>query len=163
MLVFHDISSFDAENPIVGLLLQELDVAKRTWRVTLSKKASQRPSINFITQNRLNKLRNDRNNNNNDGGLSPPPSPLPFNIFQQQPPPLPPPPFSNFVTPPPPPPFSNFVTPPPPLPPPSLNNFEPLPSPPQLPLPTLNNFTISPPPQPSKPLSFGSQTIKATK
>ena len=27
MLVFHDISSFDAENPIVGLLLQELDVA----------------------------------------------------------------------------------------------------------------------------------------
>ena len=81
MLVFHDISTFDAENPIVGLLLQELDVAKRTWRVTLSKKASQRPSINFITQNRLNKLRNDRNNNN-DGGLSPPPSPLPFNIFQ---------------------------------------------------------------------------------
>lgn len=102
MLVFHNISTFDAENPIVGLLLQELDVAKRTWRVTLSKKASQRPSINFITQNRLNKLRNDRNNNNNDGGLSPPPSPPPFNIFQQQPPPLPPPPFNNFVTPPPP-------------------------------------------------------------
>ena len=151
MLVFHDISTFDAENPIVGLLLQELDVAKRTWRVTLSKKAPQRPSINFIIQNRLNKLRNDRNNNNNGGGLSPPPSPPPFNIFQQQPPPLPPPPFNN------------FVTPPPPLPPPSLKNFEPLPSPPQLPLPTLNNFTIPPPPQPSKPLSFGSQTIKATK
>ena len=36
-LVFQDISKFDTEDPIVGPLLKELVLVKKTWQVTLSK------------------------------------------------------------------------------------------------------------------------------
>ena len=36
-LVFQDISKFDTEDPIVGSLLKELVLVKKTWQVTLSK------------------------------------------------------------------------------------------------------------------------------
>ena len=56
-LVFEDISIFDAENPIVGSLLKELDVGKKDIASKLIKKAP-RPSIfhNYL-KNRLNKLK----------------------------------------------------------------------------------------------------------
>ena len=36
--LFEGISTFDAENPIVRSLLQELDIGKKIWRATLLKK-----------------------------------------------------------------------------------------------------------------------------
>ena len=102
-LVFQDISTFDAENAIVGSLLRELNLGKKDTASDLIKNVPQLPGIDFIIRNRLNKLRNNGNKNNDDSGLSPPPSPPPSNNFQQ---PSPPPPSS----------FNNF-SPPPPLPP----------------------------------------------
>ena len=98
-LVFQDISTFDAENPIVGSPLQEHNVGKNDMASHLIKKAPQPPGIDFIIQNRLNMLRNNRNNNNNDDGMSPPPSPLQFNNFQKPPPSPPPrtPSFNNLI------------------------------------------------------------------
>ena len=116
--VFQDISTFDAENSSIGLLLQELDLGKKdTASHLIKKKAPKLPGNDFIIQNRLNKLRNGGNNNNNDGLLPPPSAPLfnfskhhhyhpplpSFNNFIPAPSPLPPPPlFSNFILPPPP-------------------------------------------------------------
>ena len=55
-LVFGDISTFDAENPIVGSLLRELDVGKKDVAGDLIKKAPGPPGLDFVIQNRLNKL-----------------------------------------------------------------------------------------------------------
>ena len=79
--MFQDISTFDAEKPIVGSLLQELDAGKKDTVSDLIKKSPQPPGIDFIIQERLKKLRNNRNSNNNDDGLSPLPSLSPFNNF----------------------------------------------------------------------------------
>ena len=87
-------------NPIVGSLLWELDVGKKDLASNLIKKAPQPPGIDFILQNRLNKLQNDGNNNSNIIRLSLPPSPPPFNFQQPQPAS-----FNNFIPPPPPPPL----------------------------------------------------------
>ena len=119
-LVFQDISTIDAENPIVGLLLQELDLGKKGTASVLIKKAPKPPATDFIRQNRLNKLRNDGNNNNNIRLLLPPAAPK--DNFQQPPPPPPPSPS-----------FNDFILPPPPPSPPTLNSFivpppKPLPS-----------------------------------
>ena len=88
-LVFEDISTFDAENPIVGSLLKELDIGKKDVASKLMKKAPRPPILDDYLKNRLNKLKDrpepkDDDNNN----LSPPPSPPSF----PSPPPPPPPP-----------------------------------------------------------------------
>ena len=58
-LVFQDISTFDAQNPIVGSLLKELDVGKKDLANNLMKKAPP-ASIGSILQRRLNAVRNDK-------------------------------------------------------------------------------------------------------
>ena len=65
--------------PALACYYKNLIWAKRTLRVTLSKKAPKLPGNDFIIQNKLNKLRNGGNNNNN-GGLLPPPSAPLFNF-----------------------------------------------------------------------------------
>ena len=50
-LVFKDISSFDAENPIVGSLLRELDVGKKVVASDLVKNAPGPPGQDFAIQN----------------------------------------------------------------------------------------------------------------
>ena len=92
-LVFEDISTFDAENPIIGSLLRELDVKKKVLANDVIKGAPTLPSRDYEIQNRLNRLKDcqePKNNNNNN--LSPPPSLLP------PPPPSPP---ASFILPPP--------------------------------------------------------------
>ena len=77
-LVFEDISTFDAENPIIGSLLKELDIGKKYVASELVKKAPRPPIFDDYLENGLNKLKNrlapkdDDDNNNN---LSPLPSP----------------------------------------------------------------------------------------
>ena len=78
-LVNQDISTCDAKNPIVGLLLHELDLGKKDAASDFIKKAPKLPGVYFIIKNRLNKHRNDRNNNDN-GYVSPPPSASPYNF-----------------------------------------------------------------------------------
>ena len=56
-LVFEDISTFDVENPIVGSLLQELDVSKKDVASELIKNAPGPPGLDFVIRNRLNKLK----------------------------------------------------------------------------------------------------------
>ena len=46
-LVFEDISTFDAENPIVGSLLKELDVGKKYIASELIKKTPRPPGVNL--------------------------------------------------------------------------------------------------------------------
>ena len=50
-LVFEDISTFDAENPIVGSLLRELDVGKKVVASDLVKNAPGPPGQDFAIQN----------------------------------------------------------------------------------------------------------------
>ena len=52
-LVFEDISTFDAENPIVGSLLKELDVGKKYIASELIKKTPRPPGVNFATRKRF--------------------------------------------------------------------------------------------------------------
>ena len=111
-LVFEDISTFDAENSIVGSLLRELDSSKKLMAGDLLKKVPGPYGVDFATRNRLNKLKERKSN------TSLPPTPL-LSPFLPPPPPLPPLP-SPFVLP----------SPPPPSPPPINHLF-----PPQLPLP----------------------------
>ena len=74
-LVFEDISTFDAENPIVGSLLREIDIKKKQPDSDFIKSLPSQPGKEFQIQKRLGKLRgvsrNDfknNNNNNNPGG-----------------------------------------------------------------------------------------------
>ena len=66
-LVFEDISTFDAENPIVGSLLRELDVGQKDVSSELIKKASRAPGLDITLRNRLNKLK-DRPEPKDKGG-----------------------------------------------------------------------------------------------
>ena len=50
-LVFEDISTFDAENPIVGSLLKELDVGKKVLASDLIKQAPGPPRQDFAIRN----------------------------------------------------------------------------------------------------------------
>ena len=92
-LVFQDISTFDAQNPVVGSLLCELDIGKKDVASTLTRKAPN--TIDMDIQSRLNALKenptifNSNNNNscNNSFPPIPPPSPPPSptkkdNFFQ---------------------------------------------------------------------------------
>ena len=50
-LAFEDISTFDAENPIVGSLLKELDVGKKVLASDLIKQAPGPPRQDFAIRN----------------------------------------------------------------------------------------------------------------
>ena len=94
-LIFTNISTFDAQNPIVGLLLKELDLGKKNVASTLIKKAPSMLEVEI--QSRFNPLKNnptlfDYNNNNSNNLLSPsPPSPFQPPSFQPLPPRIEPP------------------------------------------------------------------------
>ena len=87
-LVFQDISTFDAENPIVGSLLRELDVGKKDVASDLIKKTLGPPRLDFTIQNRLNKLK-ERNEIIGSNNLSPPLSLPPSSFLPPPPPPSP--------------------------------------------------------------------------
>ena len=76
-LVFEDISTFDAENPIVGSLLREIDLNKKQTDNDFIESLPSQPGKEFEIQKRLDRLRgikrfrndnNYNNNNNNDDG-----------------------------------------------------------------------------------------------
>ena len=67
---FEEISTFDAENPIVGSLLRELDVGKIDVARELVKKVPGPPELDFVIQNRLNKLKEGNENINNSKNFS---------------------------------------------------------------------------------------------
>ena len=87
-LVFEDISTFDAENPIVGSLFRDLDVGKNNVASDLIKKAPGPPGSHFTVQNRLNKLK-ERNETGGSNNLFPPPLPPTSSFLPSPPPPLP--------------------------------------------------------------------------
>ena len=73
-LVFEDISTFDAENPIVGSLLREIDIKKKQSGSDFIKSLPSHPGKEFEIKKRLEKLREIKNdNNNNNFGNGPPP------------------------------------------------------------------------------------------
>ena len=84
-LVFEDISTFDAENPIVGSLLRELDVGRKSLASNFVKSAPGLLGQNFEIEKRLNKLKDFEtiDNNNDNNYLSPSPSPPSFPFFHQ--------------------------------------------------------------------------------
>ena len=76
-LVFEDISTFDAENPIAGSLLREIDINKKQSDSDFIISLPSHPGKEFETQKRLNRFRgnnsrnfnrNNNNNNNNNFG-----------------------------------------------------------------------------------------------
>ena len=76
-LVFKDISTFDAQNQIVGLLLKELDLGEKDVASTLIKKTPS--TVDVEIQSRLIALKNNPtffNSNNNNNKNLPPPSPF---------------------------------------------------------------------------------------
>ena len=87
-VVFKDVSTFDAENPIVRSLLREIDLNKKQTDSDFIKSLPSQPEKEFEIQKRLDKLRdikqynnknNNSNNNNNDGDLFLPQPPAPGN------------------------------------------------------------------------------------
>ena len=72
-LVFEDISTFDAENPIVGSLLREIDIKKKQSGSDFIKSLHSHPGKEFEIKKRLEKLREIKNDNNNNFGNGPPP------------------------------------------------------------------------------------------
>ena len=139
-LVFEDILTFDAENPIVGSLLRELDGRKTLTAGDLVKKEPGPPGVDLVIRNRLNKLKERKNNTS----LPPTPPPPPFLT-----PPPPPtwPPSSSFP----------FNLPSPPLLPPSPTNQMFPPQPPLLP-PSSSFHFLTQPTFPSNNL-LSSQTL----
>ena len=82
-LVFEDLSTFDAENLIVGSLLREIDIKKKQSDSDFIKSLPSHPGKEFEIKKRLNKFRdiknddNNNNNNNNNNNVSsggPPPA-----------------------------------------------------------------------------------------
>ena len=110
-LLFKDVANFDAQNPVIGSLLREIDLGKRRTNNDLIKKSlSKAPDINdLILFQRFKKFKeapiNYNNNNDNDDddnsdnninnsknfnydniSLSPPPSPVKLgDIFEAAP------------------------------------------------------------------------------
>ena len=86
-LVFEDVSTFDAENPIVESLLREIDLKKKQADSDFIKSLPSQPGKEFEIKKRLDWLRdiknpsrkninnNNGNNSNNDGGNLFPPGP----------------------------------------------------------------------------------------
>ena len=90
-LLFKDVKHFDAQNPVIGSLIKEVDVGKKK---DLSKFSDKAPDITDLEiQSRLNKLsekneffnRGDNNNfflsNPSPPPLGPPPPPPPSDLF----------------------------------------------------------------------------------
>ena len=108
-LVFEDVSTFDAENPIVGSLLREIDLNKKQTDNDFIKSLPSQPGKEFEIQKRLDTLNGIKrygkknNNDNNSGNLFPPPPPGPGgdnDLFPPRPgtgqgPGLPPPPNNS--------------------------------------------------------------------
>ena len=94
---FEVISTFDAENAIVGSLLRELDVDKKDAVSDLVKKAPRPPGLDNSLRKRLKLSDGPEKKDDNNNDISPPPSP----------PPQPPPSFPQCLLsgPPQPPPF----------------------------------------------------------
>ena len=85
-LVFKDISTFDAQNPIIGILLREMDVGKKDIDSKLLKKA---PNVtDALLKARLDALTRDDDDNN----IPPPPPPT---FFPPPSTPFPPPIFHH--------------------------------------------------------------------
>ena len=115
-LVFEDISTFDAENPIVGSLLREIDLRKNQTDNNFIKSLPSQQGNKFEIKKRLDRLRginsysnknnfNNNNNNNNKNGpdlFGPDPGgPIPTlptleDFLDGGPPPPPPPPGATF-------------------------------------------------------------------
>ena len=78
-VVFEEISTFDAENPVVGSLLREIDINKNQSESDFIKSLPSHPGKKFEIQKRLDRLkgkncnfkRNNNNNNNNFGSSGP--------------------------------------------------------------------------------------------
>ena len=72
--MFQDTLTFDAENPIVGSLLREIDIKKKQSDSDFIKSLPSHPGKEFEIKKRLEKLKgtsnvfNNNNNNNNAGG-----------------------------------------------------------------------------------------------
>ena len=91
-LVLEDVSTFDAENPIIGSLVRELDLKKKGTNSDFIKSLPSQPGKEFEIKKRLDRLReirnstssnnnnkNNNNNNRNNGGNNlflPPPGTL---------------------------------------------------------------------------------------
>ena len=56
-LVFEDISTFDAENPIVGSLLRQIDLNKKLTNSDFIKSVPSHPGKEFEIKKRLDRLR----------------------------------------------------------------------------------------------------------
>ena len=77
-LVFEDISTFDAKNPIVGSLLREIDIKKKQSDSDFIKSLPSHPRKEFEIKKRLDRLRgintsfssNNNNNNNNNNNIN---------------------------------------------------------------------------------------------
>ena len=69
-LVFEDLSTFDAENPIVGFLLRELDLKKKYTDSDFIKNLPSQLGKTYVIQKRLDMLKGKttfpKNNNNNN-------------------------------------------------------------------------------------------------
>ena len=126
-ILFEDVSKFDTQNPVIGSLLNKIDVGKKQGKSDLLSSA---PNINdVILRRRLENLRrtdqpfnadsdDDDDNDNNNNGLGPPPSPPNLDFLRPTAPSLSPPIFSVPTAPPldknvvptaPPPPYSLFI------------------------------------------------------
>ena len=105
-LLFKDVANFDVQNPVIGSLLREIDLGKRSTNSDLIKKSlSKAPDINDTIwlqrfkkfketpinyndnddddDNNDNIINNSKNFNYNNISLSPPPSPVKFgDIFE---------------------------------------------------------------------------------
>ena len=83
--VFEDISTFDAENPIVRALLRELDLKKKGNDSDIIKNLPSQSGKNFEIQKRLDRLKGKgpqpkHNSNNNDNNDGPPPPVRPISL-----------------------------------------------------------------------------------
>ena len=74
--MFEDISTFDAENPIAGSLLREIDISKKQSDSDFIKCLPSQPGKEFKIKKRLDKLRGNSSgfgtNNNNNNNFGPP-------------------------------------------------------------------------------------------
>ena len=87
-LVFEDISTIDAKNPIVGSLLKKLDLGKKDIASELIKKAPRPRGVNFVIRKKLEKLKNrpePKDDDHNFNSLPPPSPPRPQSLGPQPP------------------------------------------------------------------------------
>ena len=98
-LLFKDLKHFDAQNPVIGNLIKEIDIGKKKDLSKILKGAQD--IIDLELRSRLNRLRDDEtfnpddNNSNNNNNLPPPPPFFPPNFGPDQLP-QPPPSPTNF-------------------------------------------------------------------